>query len=175
MIKNEKQFNVTKSRLNEFKQSLIDQPYKNYGINDPLYFEIEEDAIKSQIVFLEKEIMDYNLLKDGRTCFIPVQSLSSIPEALIKARIIRKWSQADLAEKTHLKEQQIQRYESCNYSTASIERINQIAEILEIGINGMKFMVLGHKFLLPEGLNEEVVNNAQIKLNQRRSFLNFAT
>ena len=52
--------------------------------------------------------------------------VSSLPETLIKARIARGMSQRELAERIGLKEQQIQRYEATNYSSASLSRIRAV-------------------------------------------------
>ncbi len=51
---------------------------------------------------------------------------------LIKKRRLNGWTQEQLAEKLGIKEQQVQRYESTKYQSASLRRLIEIAKILEI-------------------------------------------
>ena len=53
---------------------------------------------------------------------------------MIQARIARGLTQKELAQKLGLKEQQIQRYEASSYAKASLARINQIIDVLDIKI-----------------------------------------
>jgi len=141
MIKNDKQFNITKTRLEEFRRMLADVKSNNDATVDLIYKKIEEDALESQILQFEKEIKEYELLKTGKVNYISVDSISNFHEALIKARIIKGWTQAELAAKLDMKEQQIQRYEFTNYDSASISRINEIAEALQIEIRDIRVKV----------------------------------
>ena len=52
--------------------------------------------------------------------------VSGILAMLIKARIARRMSQRDLAERIGLKEQQIQRYEATNYASVSLSQIKDV-------------------------------------------------
>jgi transcriptional regulator with XRE-family HTH domain len=51
---------------------------------------------------------------------------------LIKARIAAGITQKELAAKIGVQEQQIQRYESDRYASASLARLTQVAHALEI-------------------------------------------
>jgi HTH-type transcriptional regulator/antitoxin HigA len=53
---------------------------------------------------------------------------------LIKARIAWAWTQRCLAERLGVAEQQIRRYESTGYRSASLTRICNVAEALGITI-----------------------------------------
>jgi HTH-type transcriptional regulator/antitoxin HipB len=139
MIKNEKQYQVTKQKLQEFKESLTKAESRPM---DPLERELFTGAFKSQVEDLNFELEEYEHLKRGEITAI-YSSFPCLPEALIKGRIANGWTQADLALKTGLKEQQIQRYESCNYSTASFPRIVAIADIVGLQINDIKATVRG--------------------------------
>ncbi|MDE3213154.1 MAG: helix-turn-helix transcriptional regulator, partial [Bacteroidota bacterium] len=132
MIKNEKQYQITKNLLKEFQDSLLEISQSNATQMDPVYKKIQEDSIKSQIHTFEGEIAEYETLRNGSAPFISVNSIANFYEILIKARISKGWTQADLAKRLEMKEQQIQRYEFGNYSTASLARIIEIASALEI-------------------------------------------
>ena len=56
MIKNDKEYQVTKSRLNDFEESLLATEKEK---TDPLLKELYVDSIKSEIVELQKQIIEY--------------------------------------------------------------------------------------------------------------------
>jgi transcriptional regulator with XRE-family HTH domain len=167
MIKNDKQYQVTKSRLKEFCVMLNDIRENDAQV-DPLYQKMEENAVLSQIIRFKKEIEDYEILKSGATIYISIDSLPNLYEALIKGRIIRGWTQAELAKQLNLKEQQIQRYELSNYETASISKIYEIASVLDIDIKDLKIKVKEHEFLVPEGYDHNMILVAQKNLKEKR-------
>jgi hypothetical protein len=77
MIKNERQFNVTKTQLQNFKESLE----KSLGSKKPLPAFIRTgmiDGIKSQIRDLENELADYESLKNQSKNII-IHDLSELP------------------------------------------------------------------------------------------------
>ena len=53
----------------------------------------------------------------------------------MKARIIRKLTHKGLAERMNLAEQQIQRYEATRYAGVSIERLQAVADALNLRVN----------------------------------------
>ena len=129
MIKNERQYRITKTQAEGFARTL-ENLKQNPSSDHPLIAKAQEDAIRSQLTDLENQLQEYESLKAGR--FEPVQLnfISQLPDVLIKARIARGLSQKDLAEKLHVKEQQIQRYEATDYASASLSRIREVASVL---------------------------------------------
>lgn len=130
MIKNERQFNVTKTQLEKFRESLE----KALSSKKPLPAIIKTamiDGIKSQIRDLENELADYESLKN-RSKDIIIHDLSEIPNLLIKARIARNLTQEDLADLLGMKYQQIQRYEAQNYSSISLDKLLKVVKVLGI-------------------------------------------
>lgn len=65
---------------------------------------------------------------------IKISSIQDLPIALIKARIALEMTQKELAEKMGIKEQQIQRDEANQYSSAVFHRIAEVAKALNIKI-----------------------------------------
>ena len=162
MIKNERQYIVTKSRLRDFRESL--HALENQQM-DPLLKELHEEALKSQIEVFENQIREYEFLKEGSISYVQVEDLSHIYEALIKGRIAKKMTQADLAEKLELKEQQIQRYEMTNYSAASFSRIMEVANALGLKIEKLKVKVKETFFQIPDDVdNDKIVRIRTEKL-----------
>ncbi|MCE7885255.1 MAG: XRE family transcriptional regulator [Actinobacteria bacterium ATB1] len=64
----------------------------------------------------------------------PDAKLRTLEIDAIKARIARGWTQRDLAERLGVAEQQIQRYESTQYTSASLARLSDIAKALDIDV-----------------------------------------
>ena len=129
MIKNERQYRITKTQVEGFARTLENLKQSRSAAH-PLIAKAQGDAIRSQLADLEDQLQEYESLKAGH--FEPVQLnfISQLPDVLIKARIARGLSQRDLAEKLHVKEQQIQRYEATDYASASLSRIREVASVL---------------------------------------------
>ena len=138
MIKNERQYKITKGQAEKFAnalEALTDQE----GI-DPLLSQLERDALQSQFDELQEELTEYEKLQQGTRAIIEVDSFDELAVALVKARIAAGLSQKELAERLEMKEQQIQRYESTEYRTASFGRLQEIVSAL--GVNVRKEVLL---------------------------------
>ncbi len=161
MIKNDKQYQVTKSRLKDFQEALLQIDAAEM---DPLLKELHTSAIKSQIKDFEEEIEQYVQLKKGKCRYIEIKSFEGVNEALIQARIGRGWTQAELADQLEMKEQQIQRYESCDYSTASMARITEVATALGLHIAPFKMQIAPPQRPILSGYDDEELQKAFLKM-----------
>ncbi|MBL7733677.1 MAG: ImmA/IrrE family metallo-endopeptidase [Chitinophagaceae bacterium] len=171
MITNDRQYKIIKSQIDNFQQSLAELEFSAKTVKDihPKLFEIQKAAIESQLDDLIKEVHEYEDLKEGRIAIAEVNSLSALPLALIKARIANGFTQAELAERVGVKMQQIQRYESELYDTASVKTLMKIADRLSIKINAD---VQIKPIEAPENLD---INNYPFKqMYQRNWFGNFS-
>ncbi|MEO8211092.1 MAG: helix-turn-helix domain-containing protein, partial [bacterium] len=101
----------------------------------PKILKAQKNAISFKLRELLEEVKKYEDLKDGKIIITEVRDLKELPIVLIKARIANGLTQAELAENLGLKEQQIQRYESEKYETASLRTLYKVAETLKISIN----------------------------------------
>ncbi|MBR0860680.1 ImmA/IrrE family metallo-endopeptidase [Bradyrhizobium diazoefficiens] len=90
--------------------------------------------MESQLADLQGELAEYEQLKSADISIITINSFDELADGLIKARIVSGLSQKALAERLGLKEQQIQRYEAERYSSASYQRLRQIAGALGVRI-----------------------------------------
>jgi transcriptional regulator with XRE-family HTH domain len=86
----------------------------------------------AEAIELATSIAGYESLKRGRAVSLELASLRELPGALIKARIARGWTQERLAEELDMPKQQIQRYEATEYASASLRRLLEIIEALDI-------------------------------------------
>lgn len=128
MISNERQYRITKARTQELEQALL--AARSAPSGDELWEKIKTDAIEGQLEDLRVELQEYESLRARGPQAISVDAIDELPRALVRARIASGLTQKDLAAKLNLKEQQIQRYEATNYSTASLEKIKEVADAL---------------------------------------------
>jgi HTH-type transcriptional regulator / antitoxin HipB len=134
MIKNERQYKITRSRLDEMRNTiteLLSAPLLE-GLQ-PEMRELQLEALRGVAGDLELELAEYDSLHNAT--FLEATGIEQLPLALIRARIACGLTQRQMAEKLGLQEQAIQRYESTNYAGASFDRLVQIAEALDLTIH----------------------------------------
>ena len=136
MILNERQYGITKTKVKEFEQAIfkLNNSPKPTDINDQIYLQANLDALNSQLEDFRDEIAEYEELKKGDIKHLKLDSFEHLPEALIKARIIRGLTQAQLAEIMNVKQQQVQRDETNKYASASFTKLLNIQKALGLEI-----------------------------------------
>ena len=142
MIKNERQYRITKAQIDKFvsaTEQLASQSYSHQQVH-PILQKAQADALQSQLAELRREIEEYEALKSGQRAILELNSLEELPGALIKARIAAGFSQKELAERLGLKEQQIQRYEDTEYTSASLARLRDVSQVLGIKVREDVFL-----------------------------------
>lgn len=167
MIKNEKQYNITKKNLRKFQDALNILSNSNNDKENILY-KLKYDSINSQIEVFMKELVDYENLKNCKNSTI-LKDIYNINFGIIQARISKGYNHKKLAELLGTSEQQIQKYESEDYLNISIKKLQQILTVLDIQatttfhlkkeINSKK-----NKFLLPKDID---TNAIKIKIRDR--------
>ncbi len=159
MIKNERQYRITRAQAARLRKALEEARRRGdgnvevppgpsnsatvrespgvYGSSlHPLIAKAQGDALSSQLADLEGELTEYETLKAGGFDLGALGAVVDIPKLLIKARIAKGLSQKELAERLGLKEQQIQRYEATEYASASLSRIREVAAAYRVGDEG---------------------------------------
>jgi HTH-type transcriptional regulator / antitoxin HipB len=137
MIFNERQHGLTQAQLRKFEVALADiatNLASATDLNQQMRYQAHFDALNSQIESLQQELQEYQKLKAGKITKLKFDSLTQLPEALIKARIVRGLTQEQLGEILGLKAQQIQRYEATMYAGASLTKIIAVQKALNIEI-----------------------------------------
>ena len=151
MIKNERQYRITRAKAARMRKSLnaadgdgegemstnpmgiVREAGIEYRAVHPLIEKAREDAKNSQLADLEEELDEYEALKAGRFDPGALDTLVDLPKLLIQARIAKGLSQRQLAERLGLKTQQIQHYEATEYASASLRRIREVAAVYGVG------------------------------------------
>ena len=137
MIKNDRQYRISRAQANRFSQALRrfrDEGADQFGPHARMR-DVQVDALRSQLSDLEAEIREYEALKAGNFAFEQLNGVSELPKLLIRARIASGLSQRDLADRLRLKQQQIQRYEASDYASASFTRIREVVSALGIEVD----------------------------------------
>lgn len=133
MITNERQYQHTSKKLADL-EALIEATEKG-DAGDAGFRDLQIAGLESQAADMRDELAEYEKLRDGSTTVIEATSLAGLADALIKVRIARGWTQRQLADRLGVAEQQVQRYESTSYRTASLARLCDIAEALDVTIS----------------------------------------
>lgn len=130
MIKNEKQYGVTKNNLKKF-QNAIKVIAESGSSKNPLLLKLQTDSLQSQIDILEEQIAMYEGLKKGDIVNVS-RGFEDLSCGIIESRIARGYNQKQFAELLKTSEQQVQKYESENYSNISLKRLQEIVALLDI-------------------------------------------
>jgi DNA-binding XRE family transcriptional regulator len=136
MIFNERQYVITKARINDFEKAIAkllnndDAPDANQKLRQQVHL----DALNNQLEELQEEIAEYEALKTGDIKGVTINSFEEWPEVLIKARIARGWSQEQFANILEVHPQQIQRDESTRYAGSSLRKIIAVQKALGITV-----------------------------------------
>lgn len=162
MIKNEKQYRVTKNNLKKFKEALSIIITSSDSKNT-LLLKLQTDSIQSQIDVFEQEIEIYEGLIDGKIAFVS-KDFENLSAGIIESRIAKGLNQKQFAELLNTSEQQIQKYESENYSNISLKRLSEVVSCL--GVNAKTTFRFNRKkpyavsdFMIPKGINAAEIQN----------------
>ena len=139
MIKNERQYRITRRQAERFARTLEGLRERSEGADGihPLIAQAQVDAVSSQLADLKAELREYEAIREGEFQVEALRVVADLPALLIKARIARGLSHRDLADRMGLKEQQIQRYEATDYATAKWSRIREVADVLSLELDGL--------------------------------------
>lgn len=135
MITNEVQYRATKAHLEQFEQAAANLEAKVSRAGPSKLQRLEIDALLAQTADLRAELHEYERLRAGAVSVFEATSLSELATLLVKARIARGWTQRRLAEALGMAEQQVQRYESTGYRSASLARLCDVANALGVSFS----------------------------------------
>jgi transcriptional regulator with XRE-family HTH domain len=177
MIKNDRQYKITRTQAEKFRKSVSDVREKlseGAGERDSLKWKLQHSALEAQLADLDAEVRGYESLQEKRNESLEITSLDELPSVLIKARIASGLTQKQLATKVEVKEQQIQRYEATDYAGASLQRIQQIIEALGVKLQKQLFIPevpvtadYVFKRLKDVGFNQDFINRRLISSKLR--------
>lgn len=126
MIKNERQLRVAERKLSEVRSAIE-------STTDPNEVRSLEDFAHE----LKTEIDEFMNITGGFINSFRVGSMDDLPDALIKSRIAKGWSQGDLAEELGVSPQMVQKDEAGGYERAGIDRLADVADALGYELRGV--------------------------------------
>lgn len=135
MIRNDKEYRHSKERLSELEAELQELSSARRLTERGEVALAVIDALRMQIEDIEKEISEYEDLKEGRLLSFVADDLDILGELIIKARIARGLTQAELGELIGMTQQQVARYERDGWQKISLWRLAEIADALELGLS----------------------------------------
>jgi ribosome-binding protein aMBF1 (putative translation factor) len=131
MIKNEKQYRITKAQVRRFRDALAELAGRARPVNvSPRLWRAQREAAESQVEELREQVEAYERLHVGGSMAVVLDGVEDLPKALIRARIAAGMTQEGLARRLGVKAQQVQRYEATEYGSASFARILKVVEAL---------------------------------------------
>lgn len=129
MILNQRQLGISRKKLADLStyRETVAQRHDTAS-------KLELDAIDEIIAELEREISEYESLFNSHPSQIEVASLGDLPLAIIRARIASGLTHKALADRLHLSESVVQRYEQQRYRGASFERLRDVINAIGIPV-----------------------------------------
>lgn len=131
MIKNEKQYRMTKAQARRFEEALAELERQERPADiAPRLWRAQKEAAGTQLRELNEQIATYERLQAGKSGELKLEAVEDLPKALIRARIAAGMTQEGLARRLGVKTQQVQRYEATEYESASFARILEVVNAL---------------------------------------------
>jgi HTH-type transcriptional regulator/antitoxin HigA len=134
VIRNDKEYRHGKERLSELEAELRGLSERRSAERDEVASAVI-DALRLQIEDLEREISEYEDLKEGRLLSFGADDLDSLGELITKARIAKGFTQAELGELLGMTQQQVARYERDGWQKISLWRLAEITDTLGLDLS----------------------------------------
>ena len=115
MIANQREYRITAAAIRRLEEGL-ERADEHGAERPPLAQQLLREGIEGQLATLREQVAEYEALRSGTVAVLEADSLTQLPDALIRARIASGLTQRALAERLGLKEQQVQRYEATQYA-----------------------------------------------------------
>jgi len=131
MIKNEKQYKITKKKLEGLHQKMVKM--KSEGEILSLTRQLVFNSLLDMSTDMENEIAEYHRLKENKTKILRSRNLYELPSLIIEYKIASGLTQKEFSKRIGMKEQQFQRYEAENFQGISFKNLLKILQA--IGLN----------------------------------------
>jgi len=148
MIKNERQYKVTKSQIKKL-ESAREASIGTKGMMPEPVYDAMIAGIDSQIRELLELLAEYETLMTKKQ--LQAEDIAGVGEMIVAARTARGMTQREFASRLNVKPQQIQRYEATLYQSASLGRLQDILRVLEVEFVAEILLVPRQHNILPMG------------------------
>ena len=131
MIKNEKQYKVSKKTLNDVIEKINQTKAEpNQNIKHRIFLHSMEAFQKD----VENEIKEYEKLKSNKSTVLKERSLSALPDIIVEYKIANHLTHKEFAKILGLKEQQLQRYEAESFKTVSFQNLIKFLNLIDLDL-----------------------------------------
>jgi HTH-type transcriptional regulator/antitoxin HigA len=135
VIANERQYRIAKSEARKFEQAITAARGREPSPEvDPRIHQAMIESLESEVAVLRDQVKRYEALKAGKVKSRRARSLRELPIVLIEGRIAAGLTQRELGKRLDVPEQQIQRYEATLYAGVSLQRLQEVADVLGLEI-----------------------------------------
>ena|ERR1700754_2024042 len=132
MIKNEKQYSISKRRIVEANEA-IDRIN-----NDPKKTDLRKIVLTTSLEMFRndiiKEIAAYEKLKKDKKVFLKARQIAELPSLFTEYKIKAGLTQKEFAKKLRMKEQQLQRYEASSFKSVTFKNLVKYFDLLSLEI-----------------------------------------
>jgi HTH-type transcriptional regulator/antitoxin HigA len=136
VIATDRQLVRARAELEQLREALRSEQRDSHDQVTPELAAAAVAGIQAQIDELEAQIAQFEDLWAGRVKRVHVASLLDIPNVLIAARLAAGLTQAELAKRIGVSQQQVQKDEAGDYARASLDRLHAVAALLEVSLEG---------------------------------------
>lgn len=138
MIKNEKQYKVSKKLLDE----IIDEINRvKAQLNQNIKHKIFLDSVQGFKEDVEKEISDYEKLKTSKSTILKERSIRDLPNIIIEYKIANHLTHKKFSKLLGLKEQQLQRYEAESFKSVSFQNLIKFLNLIQLDLKIKKSVI----------------------------------
>lgn len=121
MIKNEKQYRISKKLLNDIIENIAD--LQKDTTQHPLKIKLLLASALNMQKEIEQDILLYETLKKDRIGLLKERLFSDLPSLLTEYKIKSGLTQKEFAAQLGIKEQQLQRYEADNFRSVTFKNL----------------------------------------------------
>jgi HTH-type transcriptional regulator/antitoxin HigA len=138
MIKNEKQYKVSKKTLN----GVIEKINKiKAGPQQTTKQKILLESVEDFKADIQKEIREYEKLKTSKSTILKERSIRDLPSMIIEYKIANHLTHKEFAKLLELKEQQLQRYEAESFKTVSFQNLIKFLNRIQLDLKIKKSII----------------------------------
>jgi HTH-type transcriptional regulator/antitoxin HigA len=132
MIKNEKQYKISKKLLNDINENIAN--LKKDTTQHPLKIKLLLASALNMQKEVEQDILLYETLKTNKVAILKERLFSDLPSLLIEFKIKSGLTQKEFAAQLGIKEQQLQRYEADNFKSVTFKNLLRFLEAIGLEI-----------------------------------------
>ncbi len=131
MIKNEKQYKISKKLLTELDEKIANA---QQGVNGDEKKQVIVNSLARFRDQVEDEIKTYETLKSPNTTKLKERSLTDLPILITEFKIANNLTHKEFSKTLGLKEQQLQRYEAEGFKTVSFQNLVKFLDLMKLDL-----------------------------------------